>query len=78
MTKTLITPPSVLQSEEIQCAAIAMVVPRSEIAQVMGPALTEIFTAIGRQGKTVTGAWFTHHRCRPQENFEMEVYIFDD
>jgi effector-binding domain-containing protein len=56
-------------------AVIHLVVPASEIRQVMGPGITEVLAAVAAQGLPKAGAWFTHHFRPPTDVFDFEVGI---
>lgn len=62
--------PEILQAEAQPTAIIRLVIPRSEIQHVMGPAITELMAALTAQGVAPAGPFFSHH-------FKMEPDIFD-
>ncbi len=71
----MIETPQITQSLAQRTAFIPLVVPRSEIQTVMGPAIQEVYGAVIGQGLQPAGPWFTHHRCRPGENFDFKVSV---
>ena len=71
----MIDTPHLTQSDERLTAMIHLVVPRSEIQHVMGPAIQEVYAAIGAQGLQPAGPWFTYHARRPGETFDLEISV---
>lgn len=67
--------PKVLVVPAERIARISMVVPSTEIAQHMDPAMRELFSTVMAQGLTVTGPWFTHHRRRPTDTFDFDICV---
>ncbi|HEV3440015.1 MAG TPA: GyrI-like domain-containing protein [Gemmata sp.] len=67
--------PRIIQTTEQLIASIPLVVPRNEIQIVMGPAVREVYSALGTQGIAPIGPWFTHHRRRPTDTFDFEVCV---
>jgi effector-binding domain-containing protein len=65
--------PHVLQTEERHTAVIHLTVPRAEIASVMGPAISEIMSALAIQGVAPAGPLFSYHLKRPSDIFDVEV-----
>jgi effector-binding domain-containing protein len=66
----MIDTPQIIQTETQLTASIQLVVPKSQIREVMGPGLQEIMAALKAQGITPTGPWLTHH-------FRMDPKVFD-
>jgi effector-binding domain-containing protein len=71
----MIDTPKVIQIEAQQTAMIHLTVPRSEIQNVMGPGLQELQAALGAQGITATGPWFTHHLRMDPKIFDFEICL---
>jgi effector-binding domain-containing protein len=71
----MIDPPSVTTSPPQVAAVIHLTIPRSEIQQVMGPALKELFAALAAQGLQPAGPWFSHHLRFPPGTFDFEVGV---
>lgn len=69
----MIDEPTILQSEAQPAAVIRFTIPRSEIAQVMGPAFQELIGTLSAQGVTPAGPWFSHHLKMDPEVFDFEV-----
>jgi effector-binding domain-containing protein len=65
--------PKLVKTETLTTAKIYQVIPASQIRQAMGQTVTELRSAIRKQGKTITGPWFVHHMKPPAENFDFEV-----
>jgi effector-binding domain-containing protein len=56
-------------------AALALTVPRAQIAQVMGPGLGELWGVLGAQGLRPVGPWFCHHLRLDPEVFDFEICL---
>jgi effector-binding domain-containing protein len=66
----MIDTPQITESELRTTAVIHLTIPRSEIRNVMGPAIREVMEAVMAQGIGPAGPVFSHH-------FEMNPDIFD-
>ena len=62
--------PQITQSTALQTAVIRFTIPRSEIQNVMGPAIGEVMGTVAAQGLTPAGPVFSYH-------FRMDPGIFD-
>lgn len=69
----MIDEPTILQSKAQPAAVIRFTIPRSDIAQVMGPAFQELSRTLSSQGVTPAGPWFSHHLKLDPEVFDFEV-----
>jgi effector-binding domain-containing protein len=67
--------PEIVQSAEQTVACIDVVVPRERIREVMGPAIAEVYGALGAQGVQPAGPWLTHHKKAPDETFDFQVCV---
>ena len=67
--------PHVTESDEKLTASLPLVVPRTEIQTVMGPAIHEVLATLAAQGIAPAGPWFTHHRRRPTDTFDFDVCV---
>jgi effector-binding domain-containing protein len=67
--------PIVTQSVAQPTAVIHLTVPRSQIQQVMGPAIGEVMAAVAAQGIKPAGPVFTHHLRMPSDVFDFEVGV---
>jgi effector-binding domain-containing protein len=56
-------------------AKIHLVIPSSQVQQVMGKTLAALNALIRAQGVGVAGPWFTHHLQPPGKNFDFEICI---
>jgi effector-binding domain-containing protein len=65
--------PQIIQTEELLTAVIHLTLPRTEIASVMGLAISEIMAAVNAQGLGLAGPCFSYHWKRPSETFDFEV-----
>ena len=71
----MIDAPQVTESADQLTAFIPLVVPRTEIQAVMGPAIREVYDALAAQRIAPAGPWFTHHLRRPTDTFDFEVCV---
>ena len=71
----MIETPQVMETAEQTTAFISLVVPRAEIQSVMGPTIREVYAALASQGIAPAGPWFTHHRRRPTDTFDLDVCV---
>ena len=71
----MIETPHITQSEEVLTAQIPLTVPTSEIHQVMGPGIQEVYATLGAQGIPPAGPWITHHRRVPTDTFDFEICV---
>lgn len=71
----MIEPPQIIQTSEQLTAFIHVIVSWDDIKNVMGPGIGELMSTIAAQGITPTGPWFTHHRRRPTETFDLEISV---
>ena len=71
----MIDTPLVTQSVALRTACMHLTVKRELIREVMGPGISEIFGALAAQGVAPIGAWFTHHRRRPNATFDFAICV---
>lgn len=71
----MITTPVIIQTEAQLIAFVHIVVPRTEIHLVMGPAMSEVYATLAAQAIAPTGPWFTHHQCRPGDVFDFKACV---
>ena len=71
----MIDKPQIVQTKHQHTAVIRLIVPRSEIQNVMGPAIGEVLAAIAAQGVSPAGPVFTYHFRRPTDTFDFEVGV---
>jgi effector-binding domain-containing protein len=71
----MIETPSVIHSDAQQAAAIHVTVPRSEIQNVMGPAIREVYAVLAAQGIKPIGPWFTYHLQAPSYLFDFNACV---
>jgi effector-binding domain-containing protein len=67
--------PRITIAEPCQAAVIHLTVPRSEIQQVMGPAIHEVIAAAREQGIGPLGPVFAHHLRMSADTFDFEVGV---
>jgi len=65
--------PQLLRTDELLTAVVHLIVPRTEISTVMGPAITEILSVLAAQEAAIIGPCFSYHRQRPTDIFNFEV-----
>jgi len=65
--------PEVIQTDEQLTAVIHLTIPRTEISNVMGPAIAEVMSTMAAQGITPDGPCFSYHLKRPSDIFDFEV-----
>jgi effector-binding domain-containing protein len=71
----MIDPPHITETAAQQAAVIHLTIPRSEIQQVMGPAIGEVMSAVAAQGIAPAGPVFSHHFRMSPEVFDFEVGV---
>ncbi|MFT3878381.1 MAG: GyrI-like domain-containing protein [Gemmatales bacterium] len=71
----MIDSPQVVQTDAQLTAFIHLKIPRSEIAQVMGPGIQELMATLAAQGIKPTGPWFSHHRKMESATFDFEISV---
>jgi effector-binding domain-containing protein len=71
----MIETPHITQTEEVLTAQIPLTVPTSQIHEVMGPGIQEVYAALGAQGIPPAGPWMTHHRRVPTDTFDFEICV---
>lgn len=71
----MIDAPQILVTDARKTARIHLVVPRSEIRQVMGPGLAEIHAVLAQQGIAPAGPWLTHHLRLDPAIFDFEICV---
>lgn len=67
--------PQIVTTTAQHYAALHLVVPRSEIGNVMWPGVQEVMAAVAAQGMTPAGPWFTHHLTMPPGKFDFEICV---
>ncbi|MGH7790090.1 MAG: GyrI-like domain-containing protein [Candidatus Binatia bacterium] len=67
--------PQITQTADQLTAVIHLTVPRSEIASVMGPGITEVLAAVAAQGVGPAGPWFSHHLRMDPAVFDFEISV---
>ncbi len=71
----MIETPHISKTNDQMTAMIRLTIPRSEIQEVMQPALIELMEVLQDQGLPAAGPWFTHHLRMDPEVFDFEVCI---
>src|SRR5579884_719747 len=71
----MIDTPETVRTARQDAAVIRIKVPRSQIRQVMGPAMREVVAAVTSQGIGPAGPLYTHHFGIYPDVFEYEVGV---
>jgi effector-binding domain-containing protein len=71
----MIDTPHITHTAEQQTAVIRLTIPRSEIRSVMGPAISEVISAVTAQGIGPAGAVFSYHLTLAPDTFDFEVGV---
>jgi effector-binding domain-containing protein len=71
----MIENPVITQSIVQFAASVHLTVPRDAIRTVMEPGLAEVRAALGAQGLTPAGPWFTHHLRLDPKVFDFEICV---
>src|SRR5512141_2568475 len=69
----MIDTPQIIQTDEQLTAVIYLTVPRTEIVNVMAPAIAEVLSVLDAQEIVPVGPCFSYHLRRPTESFDFEV-----
>jgi effector-binding domain-containing protein len=73
--KPLIDAPCITNLESTYIASIRFAIPKAQIAEVMGPAIGELYSTAAGQGISPAGPWFTHHFRITPDTFDFEVCL---
>jgi len=71
----MIDTPHLGQTTRQATAFIHLSIPRSQIQQVMGPAIQEVMATLAAQGVRPAGAVFSHHLKMDPATFDFEVGV---
>jgi effector-binding domain-containing protein len=71
----MIETPHLTRAESQQAAVIHVTIPRSQIQEVMGPAIGEVIAAVKAQGIGPIGPVFAHYVAKPTDIFDFEVGV---
>ena len=67
--------PKIIDTVDRPYAALHLTVARSEMQNIMGPSIRDVYAEVAARGLSPTGPWFTHHLRRPTETFDFEVCV---
>jgi effector-binding domain-containing protein len=67
--------PQIIQTDVQEAAVIRLIVPRSEMRTVFGPAIGELMAALAAQGVEPVGAVFAHHLKMSADTFDFELGV---
>ena len=71
----MIDTPEIAPTTEQRAAVIHLTVPRSQISEVMGPAIGEVMATVQAQGIAMTGPVFSYHFRMDPDTFDFEVGV---
>ncbi len=71
----MIDTPQITQSTAQLTAVIRLTIPRAEIRNVMGPAISEVMAAVAAQGISPAGPVFSYHFRIDPDTFDFEVGV---
>ncbi|MBL7952356.1 MAG: GyrI-like domain-containing protein [Flavobacteriales bacterium] len=69
----MITPPEVINTQEIATVVIPLIIPGRDMPKYMDPAIQEIIKTITGQGINIAGPMFSYHHRRPSDTFDFEI-----
>jgi effector-binding domain-containing protein len=67
--------PRIVQTDAQLTAIIRLTIPRTEIRNVMGPAIAEVMAAVAAQGIAAAGPVFSHHLRMEPDTFHFEIGV---
>lgn len=71
----MIDTPQITQSTAQLTAVIRLTIPRAEIRNVMGPAISEVMATVAAQGIAPAGPVFSYHFRMDPDTFDFEVGV---
>jgi len=71
----LIGIPEVVEMEAQLTAVIPLNIPVSQVREMMGPGIKEVYDVLKVQGVPPTGAWANHHFKNPSSHFDFEIVV---
>lgn len=71
----MIEPPTLRQSPATPTACIHLTIPRSQMREVMGPAIEEVFTKLAAQGVPPAGPLLAHHLSLSEDQFDFQICV---
>lgn len=71
----MIDTPQITESAAQLAAVIRLTIPRAEIQNVMGPAMSELMSAVAAQGVGPAGPLFSHHLRMDPDIFDFEIGV---
>jgi effector-binding domain-containing protein len=75
MNPRLLDVPSIHETTELHTAQIRLTIAKDEIRSAMGPAISEVFATIGKQGLAPQGGWFLHHHKIDDSGWDFDVCV---
>ena len=70
--------PSIQETTELRTAQIRLTIAKDEIRSAMGPAISEVFATVAKQGLAPQGGWFTHHHKIDEHGWDFDVCVAVD
>jgi effector-binding domain-containing protein len=71
----MIDTPRFVQSVAQQTAFIHLTIPRSEMQDMIGPAIGELFSTLAEQGIAPAGSLFSYHLAMDPETFDFRISV---
>ena len=71
----MLSAPQIVETKAQQAAVVHIIVPRSEMMKVFGPAVGELMKTLAGQGIEPVGAVFAHHLKMSPETFDFELGV---
>jgi effector-binding domain-containing protein len=71
----MIETPVITETTAQPTAVIHLQIPKDQIQQAMGPAISEVMAAVAAQGQEPAGPWFTHHFRIDANGWDFEVGV---
>ena len=71
----MIDTPQIVTTGQVRTAIIKLTCPRTEIQNVMGPAIGDLMQTVIAQGVGPVGTWYSHHHRMTPETFDFEIGV---
>ncbi|MBI3819848.1 MAG: GyrI-like domain-containing protein [Planctomycetes bacterium] len=71
----MIDKPHITKVAAQSAAVIRITIPKSEIRNVMGPGIQELFATLAAQGIKPAGAWYTYHHRMDPGIYDLDIGI---
>jgi effector-binding domain-containing protein len=71
----MLSAPQIITTEDRNTAVIRLIIARSEMMKVFGPAVSELMAVLASQGVKPVGAVFAHHLKMSPDTFDFELGV---